>query len=189
MEGYPSTPSAIAASGQYSPISFGRKATLGAELETQNVMPGTRHGVKPSKSERKFEQYWHKPAAILFATGRTNKQVAEELGLAESTVATISCVPWFQEMVTKIVADNGGKDMLEIFKRDATDAHALLVELRQDPKTPVQYRVKLATDAVERYYGKATQRIETGEIKSADPVAEAARLKKEIELLSQAGKN
>jgi hypothetical protein len=157
-------------------------------VETQNVFPGTLHNRKPnaSRAERHFEQFWHKTAALLFAVGKNNAQVAEECGVSSETIRALARTGWFQEMVSKIIADNGGRDMVEIFRRDAIEAHGLLVELRQNEKTPVSLRAKLATDAVERYHGKATQRVEHGTIASADPVAEVAELERQLENLRAA---
>ena len=159
-------------------------------VETQDIFPGTLHGVQPcgkgTHQERKYEQFWHKSAAVLYATGHTDEQVADAVGKDRDTVRQVRRTSWFQEMVSKVVADNGGRDMIELFKKDAVAARDVLVEILENEKAPLALKAKVATDMVERVYGKATQRVEHGTIASADPVAEAEELSRQLENLRQA---
>ena len=157
--------------------------------EPTEYLDPTAHNVRPcegvSHNERVYEQPWHKGAIMMLACGIPTGQVAESLGLCESTVRDAYHTAWFQAKIASVVEKNGGKDMIESFRRDAEEAHELLVEIRRNEKTPVGHRIKLATDAVERAWGKATQRVEHGEIKSANPADEVARLEREIKIMRE----
>lgn len=88
---------------------------------------------------------------------------------------------WFQERVTRLLADNGGKDIMALLKAEQFNSLVVMVELRDDRKIAAPVRAGICRDILDRTLGKPTQRVEiSGESPSDDPVAEARRLEEEL---------
>lgn len=139
-----------------------------------------------SRKNVQNEKPWHRHAAHLYMNGYSTSQIAAETGHCTTTVSQLLHSPNFNVLIATLIEQNGGKDLIESFKTDAVKAHSVLVEILDNDKASLQLKAKVATDMIERVYGKATQRIEHGEIRSDDPVAEVERLKKENALLTEA---
>lgn len=136
--------------------------------------------LKDSRKNVQEEKPWHRHAALLYMKGYQVKQIAEETGYCTTTVSQLLHSPRFNVLVATLIERNGGKDLIESFKTDAAEAHNVLVSILHNDKAALSLRAKVATDMIERVYGKATQRIEHGEIRSDDPVGEVERLRKEV---------
>ncbi len=147
------------------------------------INPDQLHGTRPPQWDVLTEQPWHRIAAYFFATGCTScKQVAELLGdVNEKTVRNLLRQKWFQERVTKLLAENGGKDIMALLRAEQFNSLVVMIELRDDTKTPHPVRAGICRDILDRTLGKPVQRIETTETPTSDdPVAEARRLKEEL---------
>lgn len=141
------------------------------------------HGTRPPQWDVTTEQPWHRWAAHLFATGATScKQVAEIIGdINEKTVRNLLRQTWFQEMVNKLLAENGGKDIMALLKAEQLNSLVVMIEIRDDTKVPPHVRSGICRDILDRTLGKPVQRIETSDgATSEDPVAEAQRLRLEL---------
>jgi len=165
--------------------SIGANVTAPAsELSPEaQVNPDQLHGTRPPQWDLQTEQPWHRIAAYLFATGCTScKQVAELIGdINEKTVRNLLRQKWFQERVTKLLAENGGKDIMALLRAEQFNSLIVLLEMRDDTKTPQPVRFGICKDILDRTLGKPIQRIETSESPTSDdPVAEAKRLKEEL---------
>jgi hypothetical protein len=150
--------------------------------ETQ-INPDQLHGTRPALWEVTTEQPWHRIAAYLFATGCTScKQVAEIIGdINEKTVRNLLRQKWFQERVTKLLAENGGRDIMALLRAEQFNSLVVMLDIRDDPKNPPIVRANICKDIFDRTLGKPVQRIETAEAPTSDdPVAEARRLKEEL---------
>lgn len=153
---------------------------LSPEAQTN---PDRLHGTRPPQWDVEVEQPWHRWAAHLFGAGCTScKQVAEILGdVNEKTVRNLLRQPWFQERVTKILADNGGKDIMAMLRAEQFNSLVVMIDIRDDPKAPPVVRANICRDIFDRTLGKPVQRIETADVPTSDdPVAEARRLKEEL---------
>ncbi len=160
---------------------------LSPEAQT-NV--GRLHGMRPPSWEVTQEQPWHRIAAYLFSTGCTScKQVAELIGdINEKTVRNLLHQPWFQERVTKLLAENGGKDIMQLLRAEQFNSMIVMMDIRDDVKAPQAVRANICKDILDRTLGKPVQRIETSESPtSSDPVGEAKRLREELERSRQNG--
>jgi hypothetical protein len=147
------------------------------------VNPDHLHGTRPPLWDLDTEQPWHRIAAYLFATGCTNcKQVAEIIGdIDERTVRNLLRQKWFQERVTKLLAENGGKDIMALLRAEQYNSLIVMIDIRDDSKMPPVVRKDICKDILDRTLGKPVQRIETAESPTSDdPVAEARRLKEEL---------
>jgi hypothetical protein len=156
-----------------------RASELSPEAE---IRPELLHGTKPAQWEVTTEEPWHRIAAHLFATGSTScRQVASILEVHEKTVQNLLRQKWFQERVTKLIVDNGGKDIMTLFRAEQFNSLVVYIQLRDDEKTPPVVRKSICQDIFDRTLGKPLQRVETSEAPTSDdPVAEARRLKEEL---------
>jgi hypothetical protein len=149
--------------------------------ETQ-INPDRLHGTRPPTWDVDVEQPWHRIAAHLFSTGATScKQVAELIGdVNEKTVRNLLRQPWFQERVTRMLAE-GGKDFMTLLRAEQYNSLIVMLDLRDDTKSPPIVRANICRDILDRTLGKPVQRIENSDMTpSDDPVAEARRLKEEL---------
>jgi hypothetical protein len=147
------------------------------------INPDQLHGTRPPQWEVEVEQPWHRIAAYFFATGATScKQVAELIGdVNEKTVRNLLRQKWFQERVTKLLAENGGKDIMALLRAEQFNSLVVMLDIRDDPKISPQVRANICRDIFDRTLGKPVQRIETSESPTSDdPVAEARRLNEEL---------
>ncbi|HEU0048808.1 MAG TPA: hypothetical protein VFQ43_14555 [Nitrososphaera sp.] len=118
----------------------------------------------------------------LFATGATSiKEVAACCEVSEPTVRNLLRQDWFQERVTKMLADNGGRDIMSLLKAEQLNTLVVMVELRDKQDTPAAVKASVCKDIFDRTLGKPVQRIQTEDApNSDDPVAEAQRLEQEL---------
>lgn len=117
----------------------------------------------------------------MFARGEVSgAEVARAFDVSLPTIYNLMRQPWFQERVTTMMAEHGGKDIMALFRAEGWNSLVTLVELRDESKVSATVRASCARDILDRALGKPLQRIETSdEVRSADPVAEAERLKED----------
>jgi hypothetical protein len=146
---------------------------------------GRLHGAKPPKWEIVEEKPWHFAAALMFARGEvTSKEVAEAFDVSPVTVRNLLRQPWFQERVTKLMVEHGGRDIMQLFRAEGFNSLVTLVEIRDDTKVSASVRSANARDILDRALGKPIQRIEQSNLPtSADPVDEVKRLEEANERL------
>lgn len=142
---------------------------------------GRFHGVKPPAFPIEEEKPWHRAAALMFAAGAvTIKEVAHAFDVSEPTIRNLMRQEWFQEMVTRLMAEHGGKDIMALFQAEQYNSLVTLVEIRDNLNASNQVRRACAVDILDRAMGKPVQRVETSSIPhSADPIAESRRLEEE----------
>lgn len=127
------------------------------------------------------EKPWHYAAALMFARGEVSAaEVARAFDVTAPTVYNLMRQEWFQARVTQLMAEHGGKDIMQLFRAEGWNSLVTLVEIRDNEKVSAAVRSSNARDILDRALGKPLQRIETsGEVRSDDPVAEAKRLEEE----------
>lgn len=139
------------------------------------------HGKGAPRYVIEEEEPWHRAAAYLFACGTvTIKDVAEAVEKDPATVSNLLRQRWFQERVTKLMADHGGQDIMQLFRAEQFNSLVTLVEIRDAGKSE-RNRATCAIEILNRSMGKPTQRVETTTTPTSDdPVAEVARLESEM---------
>jgi hypothetical protein len=138
-------------------------------------------GTKPPMWELNSEQAWHKVAAVIFASGKSAKEVARLLDRSEPAVQNLTRQKWFQAQVTEMIVELGGsRDIMKLVQGEQFNSLNTLVEMRDNPRVPAAVRTSCARDILDRGLGKPTQRIEMShEVHSDDPVAEVEKLEQE----------
>ena len=108
--------------------------------------------------------------------------MAEIIGdINERTVRNLLKQKWFQERVTKLLAENGGKDIMALLRAEQFNSLIVMIDIRDDAKMPPVVRKDICKDILDRTLGKPIQRVENVESPTSDdPVAEARRLNEEL---------
>ena len=129
------------------------------------------------KCTLKEEQPYHREAAYLFAAGWDTREVADAMKVTTHTVRLWLREPWFQERVTQLQAERG-QDITALFAAEAFATLGVMLEMRDDKKTPATVKAGICRDILDRAMGKPTQYVKTETMKPGgdDPVAEAERL-------------
>lgn len=145
------------------------------------------HGLKPPATVIQKEKTWHYAAALMMAAGSvTAQEVAEAFNVTPQTINNLVRQPWFQEQVTTLMREHGGRDIMELFRAETFNSLVTLTELRDNAKVPAAVRRASASDILDRALGKALQRNENvNNPTSSDPVSEVARLESGIKNLSR----
>jgi hypothetical protein len=152
------------------------------ELSPEGVSLNHFHGTPEPEWIVTAEQPWMRYAAYLFATGcMSQNEVATACDVHVRSVQNLLRQKWFQERVTQLMAANGGKDIMAMFKAEQFNTLNVLLDLRDGKATPSAVKFNVCRDILDRTLGKPVQRIETSATQgSDDPVAEAKRLEEEL---------
>jgi hypothetical protein len=136
------------------------------------------------------EQAWHKVAAVIFASGKSAREVAKLLDRSEPAVQNLTRQKWFQAQVTEMIVELGGaRDIMPLIQGEQMNSLSTLVEMRDNPRVPSASRIQCARDILDRGLGKPTQRIEMShEVHSDDPVSEVEKLEEENARLREEAK-
>ncbi len=156
--------------------------------ERAEVFPDLNVGRNPNPAnDRKHEKPVHRVIALMLSKNIALNDIALATGMSPSVITEIKKTPWFNTMLTDIIYDNGGQDLLELMKAEVLASHQVMVQLRDDAKVSPVVRLNAAKSLIEQVMGRAVQRIETNTtIHSSDPVAEVAELEAENDRLRKA---
>lgn len=142
------------------------------------------HNDRVPNYENEVEKPHHRVAAYMFAKGMTAKEIATAIDYTPGAVRNWLKLKWFQKIVTQLLHDSGGKDIIELFKAEQFNSLCTLLELRDNEKISATVRANVAMNILDRAGGKPVVRVETTAMtKSDDPVAEVARLEEEQRIL------
>lgn len=133
----------------------------------------------------KHERFWHRQVAFMVAKGMSQTEIANELGKSNAWISQVVRQPWFSKLVLKELHSSGRTAVDEIFKNAAAASALKLIEIRDNPKTPIGVALNAADKLLDRYMGKAPQTLrheDGGQVE--DPVKEAEKLRQEIEALN-----
>ena len=149
----------------------------------QASLKGGAPAIAPYNWELQKEQAWHKVAAILYALGASQAQIARELDRTPQAVCNLIRQPFFQSRVAEIMAENS-RDIMELFKAERINTLATLIALRDDPETPASVKTTVCKEIFDRTLGRPVQPIAAvQEVHSDDPVAEVERLEADLRQL------
>lgn len=155
-------------------------STLDAVLGQPLLNKGPRSGTYQSQSESPHQRL----AIQLFAKGCTIKEVATALEMTSAAVGGWLRTPWFQKKVTDLMEAAGVDGIMEVLKGEAMNSVLTLIEIRDDKAANAATRKDAAKDILERIYGKPAQQVTIDQTnRVADPIAEAARIERENEIL------
>lgn len=94
------------------------------------------HNFHPSSIELKKEDYQDRMILLLKAQGRTNKSIAEELGVTQCKVSYTVNQPWFMEKLLNYLHEKGDvavEKWLKIVEKDAIQiAYQIMTESQNE---------------------------------------------------------
>ena len=138
-----------------------RTASLNTTLG-ENGLPKLHRFEKPDCVEMglKNEQPWHRLAAFMLLSGRTNSEIAMAAGRAPSAVAALRTQRWFQELLA-VLANEQGADLHAAITSHAHDAINRIAEIANGDIETYGVRNILSASQLllEQAKGKATQTV------------------------------
>jgi hypothetical protein len=135
----------------------------------------------------KNEQVWHRMAALMLLSGRTNSEIAMAAGKTVQTVSDLRTQRWFQELQATL-ANEAGQDVLGSLKSYALEAvegiHEIAVSAEKESTRLNAYRTLL-----EHATGKPIQKTvsEISHSVSRSPSEEMQELQAELAALRNRG--
>jgi hypothetical protein len=121
----------------------------------------------------------HRIIVYLKAQGLSNKEVAEKTGFTYHWVSQIVRQPWFRLRLVQELKDAGIDQISSVLKSSALDSVFTLIDLRDDPVAPKAVRSSCANSLLDRFLGKAVQKVESTETKLPH-TTEIAAVEKEL---------
>jgi hypothetical protein len=130
------------------------------------------------------EKPWHRMAAYMLLSGRTNSEIALAAGVEASWVSNLRAQRWFQELLAVIANDNG-QAMKGLVDSEAQAAFNRIVEIAQDEEVGARVRLAANQLIVEHSMGKPTQKIISHSTHSVSrtPADEMAEIQQELDAL------
>jgi hypothetical protein len=124
------------------------------------------------------EQPWHRMAAFMLLTGRTNSEIALAANVGVQAVVTLRQQRWFQELLATLANDKGEEitGVIESYTLEAVEEiHSIMQSAESD-----RVRLAAATTLLEQGRGKAVQHIRTEKVKPRDPKEELEELERDL---------
>ncbi len=128
------------------------------------------------------EKPWHRIVCYLVAQGLPKKEIAARVDKTEGWIGQLTRQPWFRLRLIQELKEAGLDAVQQVLKGSALDSIYTLVELRDDEQTPKAVRRAAADSLLDRFLGKATQKIELDR-KPLPSSEEISTLDKEIKQL------
>ncbi len=133
--------------------------------------------IRPNLTLKK-EQPQHRMIVMLKAQGRSNRSIAETMGMDEAWISQVLRQPWARQRLVQEITEMGRDAVREMLSVSAIDSLNRLIDLRDDPKTPAGVKRQACSDLLDRALGKAVQRSENVNFQGGGPV-ELAKLEQE----------
>lgn len=124
-------------------------------------------------------------AAMYFALGLSNQEVAEACEVTPGCIASLLKNAWFAQRIREHLTTKG-KDLMALVEAEAINSFVVLCQIRDDEKVSPTVRSANAKSILEWKLGKPTQRVEMAPVVSSnDPVAEAEMLEQKANRLRE----
>jgi len=102
----------------------------------------------------------HRICIMLKASGKSNNEIAAIINYTPSWVSQILRQPWAKEALLRELKKLGGDSVAELLAGTATDSVFKLIQLR-DTADDEGVQLRASQDLLDRYLGKATQKVES----------------------------
>lgn len=135
----------------------------------------------------KNEQVWHRMAALMLLSGRTNSEIAMAAGVTPGVVSVLRSQKWFQELLATL-ANEAGQDVTGAIRSYALEAvegiHQIAISAESESVQLNAYRTLL-----EHATGKPIQKTvsEVSHSVSRSPSEEMQELQQELAALRNRG--
>lgn len=141
-------------------------------------------GSRPATLARVKEQPEHRVMCYMALSGQTNREIAEQLKMSDTTVSNILRQPWARQFMADEAKKIAGDAVEGFLKAEVINSARILVEVRDNPATPPRTRADICNSIIDRVQGKAIQRVITETtISTKDAAEEAAKIDAELAAL------
>lgn len=131
----------------------------------------------------KNEQPWHRLVAYMLLAGQSRKEIAAQAQVAPETISHLRAQRWFQELLA-VLANEQGKDIMEVVKSEALASVETLVEIRDDAEASARNRLSAAVALLEHAVGKPTQKVvSSSTVTHLSPADEMAKIQEELRIM------
>ena len=137
-------------------------------------------GIDPNLSIQK-EKPEHYLVLMMKVQGKTNREIALKSGYSEAWVSQICRQPWFKARLFQELTTKGGDVIQEVLRMEVLPSLQTLIDIRDDPNAGERARISASIDLLDRFMGKATQRVETYKNDHTKDVKDASELDKKID--------
>lgn len=103
----------------------------------------------------------HRLMIFLKAQGLSNKEIAVRMDYTEITVGEVLRQPWARIRLVAELKEAGRDEIQAVIKGEGLNSIFTLVDLRDDVQVPAATRRASADSILDRFLGKATQKVET----------------------------
>lgn len=120
------------------------------------------HNARDPQRTIKHERPEHRMILFMKAQLMSNKEIARELDLTETTVSQVTRQPWFRHALAQRMEDAGGDIIYKTLHGAALDCVYNLIDIANGKVEGTKVSdMRAANDSLlDRFLGKATQRIE-----------------------------
>lgn len=141
------------------------------------------HNDRPPNLGIVHEKPEHRVIVYMKAQGLSNTEVAERTGYGIAWVGQICRQPWFRLQLVNELREAGVDQIHSVLKASALDSVWTLIDIRDDKEAPKAVRKACSDSLLDRYLGKATQRIESDNVPPPPANSELGKLDAEIKRL------
>lgn len=143
----------------------------------------TFHNVPPPQVGILTERPEHYAILVMLAKGMTQREVHLETGWSETWVSQIARQPWAKERLFAMMSAQGKNIINEMLRLEVIPSIQKLVDLRDNSGNdiPASVQARAADSLLDRYLGKAVQKVESYDGGKAPGLKEAEQLDSAIE--------
>lgn len=117
------------------------------------------YGDRVPSHEIRREQPQHRQMILMKAAGFSNKEIAEKLGYAQTTISQILRQPWARMRLLEEMKAAGRDTLQGLLASTAEDSVWTLIEIRDKADAKNSDRIVASNSLLDRYLGKPNQPI------------------------------
>ncbi len=103
------------------------------------------------------ERAVHRAICFLAAQGLSYVEIAQQLGITNTTVGYVVKQPWAEKEILDIIHKNGGDAVATVLSQQALPSVMKLIELRDSEEVAAEIQRKSANDLLDRIFGRPNQ--------------------------------
>lgn len=143
-----------------SPEALARKYALNVLAEIPEKPNATLSGATVPSYDIMTEKVEHRFVIYLNSQGHTPAEIAKKTDYSEQHVRQILAQPWARRQSLRLLEESDAKKMVEeMIEQSAVRSVQVMIQIRDDPKTPANTRVTVCDKLLDRFLGKALQPI------------------------------
>lgn len=141
------------------------RADLSTEAESWlNAQVVPLHNPSDPRWTLKREKLEHRLIIYLKCNGFTNREISDRTGFHICTINNLCKQPWARSIILSEIT-KAGRDRVEtVLQGQALESVLNLIDIANDPKSPIETKRKANNDLLDRYMGKPNQPVTHTEV-------------------------